>query len=290
MPLTYDCRSIAGQPWTWRAALDPGRGDDCQTPHMLSLRTQWLTPDSGRDLLVVGPSLGTGVVALWQDCARELERLADVDVLAWDLPGHGDGGPEHEPFTLEELAEAVVRAVEAARPGVGIDWTHAGVSVGGATGLHLALRGAVRGSAVICSGPKLGTPQAWTERAETVRRNGTEVIVDGSRERWFAPGFADHEPGVAERLLQTLRAADAESYAQACGALALHDVRERLREITVPVLALGGVDDQVAPPEMQQSMADAIPGGTVAILDRVAHLAPAEAPIATAEELAVWLP
>lgn len=256
---------------------------------MISLRTHWLTPDSGRPLLVVGPSLGTAVVPLWEACATEVARLSDMDVLGWELPGHGDGEPASGPFTLQELAGSVVAAVEAARPGLGSGWTHAGVSVGGATGLHLALGGLVRGSAVICSGPRLGTAESWGERAETVRRDGTGVMVDGSRERWFAPGFAEREPEVADRLLETLVAADDESYALVCGALGQHDVRDRLGGISVPVLALGGADDVVAPPQMQHDLAAAVPAADAVVLDDVAHLAPAEAPRATARALTDWL-
>lgn len=255
---------------------------------METLRTHWLTPDHGRDLLVVGPSLGTGVVALWQECARRTAGLAEIDVLAWDLPGHGAGAPATEEFTLEELAEAVTRAVHAARPGVQDRWVHAGVSVGGATGLHLAVAGAVRGSAVLCSGAKLGTAQSWGERAATVRSSGTAVMVDGSRQRWFAPGIEDRLPAVTEALLDTLVAADDESYALTCLALGQHDVREHLGQITVPVLLLGGAHDVVAPPEVQHEMARTIPEATVTILDDAAHLAPAEDPDGTARALTTW--
>lgn len=82
-----------------------------------TLRGHWLTPDRGRQLLVVGPSLGTGVVALWDGCAQVVSDRAEVDVLGWDLPGHGDGEPFDEPFSLEDLASAVVTLVDRARPG-----------------------------------------------------------------------------------------------------------------------------------------------------------------------------
>lgn len=293
---------------------------------MLTLATHWLTApptgstDGRRDLLVVGPSLGTGVVALWAGCARELAAQLDVDILGWDLPGHGDGGPTDQPFTLQELAEAVVAAVGSAVEDVAVEdssvgdgavedssvkdgsvkdgapgrtvapWVHAGVSVGGATGLHLALAGQVRASAVLCSGPKLGTPESWTERAATVRGQGTAVMVDGSRERWFGPGFVDREPATADRLLATLAAADAESYAQVCGALAQHDVQADLASIDLPVLLLGGADDVVAPPQLQEATGAGIPGSTVVVLDGVAHLAPAEDPVGTARAIAAWWP
>lgn len=256
---------------------------------MKPLRTHWLTPDTGRDLFVVGPSLGTGVSALWLDCARELAGRAEVDVLAWDLPGHGDGEPETQEFTLPDLAEAVTRAVHTVRPDAGSGWVHAGVSVGGATGLHLALARSVRASAVLCSGARLGTQESWAERARVVRRDGTAAMVDGSRQRWFAPGIEQAVPATVERLLTTLVETDDESYALVCGALGEHDVRKELGRIQVPVLLLGGAHDVVAPPEMQHEMGLAIPGCTVKIVNDAAHLAPAEAPRDTADALAGWL-
>lgn len=173
------------------------------------------------------------------------------------------------------------------RPGEA--WVHAGVSVGGATGLHLAIAGHVRASAVLCSGPRLGTPQGWAERAATVREGGTAVLVDGSRERWFAPGFVEREAEVATRLLASLTACDDESYAQVCGALGRHDVRADLAGVDVPVLLLGGADDVVAPPRLQEVTGESISTSAVVVLDGVAHLAPAEAPVATAGAIAAWL-
>lgn len=258
--------------------------DAAQLP---ALTTHWLTPDAGANLLVVGPSLGTGVVPLWHCCAELVSASAAVDVLGWDLPGHGDGEPTSSAFTLEQLADAVVAAVQKVRPGS--EFAHAGVSVGGATGLHLAFRDEVYGSAVICSGAKLGTEESWAERAETVRAQGTEALVEGSKERWFAPGFADREPEVAQHLLSTLIGADDESYAQVCGALGQHDVRARLGEIRIPVLVMGGMLDPVAEPDAQRELAGAIPDARLKLLGGVAHLAPAEAPEETARELAAWL-
>lgn len=262
-----------------------------------TLRGHWLTPDRGRDLLVVGPSLGTGVVALWGQCAEALGQRADVDVLGWDLPGHGDGEPFHGELTLEDLASAVVALVDRERPSAG--FAYAGVSVGGVTGLALASGRAlagrgqdparVRGSAVICSGAKVGTPEAWHERAETVRRAGTPSMVEGSTQRWFAPGFLERDPATATGLLTTLQHTDKESYARVCEALAGADLREEVRSISVPVLVMGGRHDVVCTPEQQAALAASIEGSTLVIVEDAAHLAPAEAPLEVAEVLDDWL-
>lgn len=262
-----------------------------------TLRGHWLTPDRGRRLLVVGPSLGTGVVPLWDDCARVLAdaAAADVDVLGWDLPGHGDGDPVDEPFTLEDLAGAVVELVDRARPGA--EFVHAGVSVAGAVSLALAAgqgvregdRSRVRGSVVICSGAKIGTAEGWAERADLVRRAGTPVMVEGSAQRWFAPGFIEREPRTATALLTTLQHADKDSYARVCDALGQADLRPHLAGIPVPVLVMGGRHDPVVDPESQQELAAQIPDASLVIVEDAAHLAPAERPGEVAEVLASWL-
>lgn len=260
----------------------------------LSLRGHWLTPDTGRPLVVVGPSLGTGVVALWDECAQHLATRAEVDVLGWDLPGHGDGAPYDHPLTVEDLGRAVHDLVAEARPGDRERFVHAGVSVGGVVGLALATGRAgapeqVRGSAVLCSGAKVGTADGWHERADLVRRAGTPVMVEGSAQRWFAPGFLERDPRTGTALLTTLQHADKDSYARVCEALARADLRPHLDGVTMPVLVLGGRHDAVVTPQAQQELAEAVPGARLVVVEGAAHLAPAEQPLEVAEVLADWI-
>ena len=64
------------------------------------------------DLLVVGPSLGTSVGALWSGCARLLgDRL---EVVGWDLPGHGDPYRAESPEAMRRDVEALVARMKAA--------------------------------------------------------------------------------------------------------------------------------------------------------------------------------
>jgi len=232
-----------------------------------------------RPLLVVGPSLGTSSV-LWEEVAVLLG--ADFDVVAWDLPGHGISPAAAEGFSVAELASAVVALVDSIAPDA--RFHYAGVSLGGATGLQLALDHPDRllSLSVQCSGAKLGTPEGWQERAATVRQLGTPVMIQGSAGRWFAPGFMERQPDISSRLLHALRDADRFSYAWCCDALAGFDVRNRLGEISVPTLAVAGVHDQVATPAIAEEMVRGITDGggtaTAVVLDTVAHLAPTEAP------------
>ncbi|WP_216656500.1 alpha/beta fold hydrolase [Nocardioides marmotae] len=234
-------------------------------------------------LLVLGPALGTSATALWGPCARLLGR--DLQVVAWDLPGHGtnrvDPDAADDPLTVPALAAAVLDLVDTMAQGLHRPAFHyAGVSVGGAVGLQLALDAPDRLESLTVLGTtaRLGDPDSWAERAATVRERGTEALVEMSSGRWFAPGFVEREPDRAAGLLRSLTDADDEAYAAVCGALGGFDVRERLGAVTVPLLAVGGSADVPAPPEEVRGLAEAVPDGRAVELPDVAHLAPAEAP------------
>ncbi|GAA4052149.1 MULTISPECIES: alpha/beta fold hydrolase [Arthrobacter] len=245
-----------------------------------------------KPLLVVGNSLGTSTV-LWTETATLLGE--EFDIIGWDLPGHGVSPAAAETFSVAELADAVVDLVDSIAPGA--VFHYAGVSLGGATGLQLGIKHGERlkSLSVQCTGAKIGTPEGWLERAETVRAQGTAVMIQGSAQRWFAPGFMDRQPVVSSRLLHVLRDADRFSYAFCCEALAGFDVRAELGGITVPTQALAGVEDTVAPPSFAEEIADGInrgtrAGGAVSVgLDGVGHLAPAEAPGVVAELMRTFM-
>ena len=80
----------------------------------------------------------------------------------------------------------------------------------------------------------------WGGRVGQVSVSGTSVMVSGSAERWFGPGFLDRSPDTASRLLHALQETDDQGYIQVCQALADFDVRDRLDQIAAPVLAVAG--------------------------------------------------
>jgi 3-oxoadipate enol-lactonase len=241
-------------------------------------------PLGDHPLLVVGPSLGTSSI-LWNRVASLLGN--DYDVVAWDLPGHGVSPAATETFDVPALADAVVDLVDSIAPGEAFHY--AGVSLGGATGLQLGIKHGerLRSLSVQCSGARIGTPDGWLERAQTVRTQGTPVMIQGSAQRWFAPGFLDREPEFGSRLLHSLRDADRFSYAFCCEALAAFDVREELGSIRVPTQVIAGALDDVATPSMAEEVAAGITAGggtaTAVTLEGVAHQAPAEAPAHVAD-------
>ncbi|KLO28820.1 3-oxoadipate enol-lactonase [Mycolicibacter heraklionensis] len=230
------------------------------------------------DLLLLGPSLGTSAIALWGLAAEQLaERLR---VVAWDLPGHGRSPAA--PFRMPDLAAGVLALVDEIAPGAAFHY--AGNSIGGSVGLQLLLDAPERLSSatLLCTGATIGRAEDWATRAATVRTSGTGAVVEASLQRWFAPGFTDRAPELVAALVEALRGTDNESYAQACEALADFDVTAQLGRIAAPVLAVAGSHDGATPPELLGQIASGVQHGRLVVLDAVGHLAPVEAPEATA--------
>jgi 3-oxoadipate enol-lactonase/4-carboxymuconolactone decarboxylase len=234
------------------------------------------------EILLLGPSLGTSAAGLWRATASHLtDRFR---VVGWDLPGHGASAPASG-FDVPALAAAVLAlADELAAVAV----AYAGDSLGGAVGLQLLLDAPQRVTAatLACTGARIGEPRGWRERAATVRVHGTAALLDSAPARWFGPGFADRDPSTAQALLDDLAAADDESYAAACEALAGFDVRDRLAEIALPVVAVAGAHDVVTPVSAVRRIATGVQRGRAVVLPGVAHLAAAEAPVEVAELIA----
>lgn len=256
-------------------------------------------------VLIVLPSLGTSVSALWQTAAEDFGRLSpDTAVIGIDLPGHGRspaldvpaGTPRSDVprVTMAELAEAVLATVDRVMPDVaeeGAGISVAGDSIGGALALQLALDHPARFEriAVFCTGAKIGEPEGWEERAETVAISGTPTQVIGSAERWFAPGFMERAPEASAALLHSLQDADRFSYAALCYTLADYDIRERLDEIVLPVLAVAGAEDKPTPPTKLAEIASGVRAARLEVLEGAAHLVPIEAPEVTAGLLSDFL-
>ncbi|MBH5333294.1 3-oxoadipate enol-lactonase [Streptomyces pactum] len=220
--------------------------------------------------LLLGPSLGTST-ALWDAVAPELSVTHRV--IRWDLPGHG-GSPADligPGATVGELADLVLALADS----LGITkFAYAGVSLGGAVGLHLAAHHPERVDrlAVICSSAHFGGSALWEERAARVRREGLAALADTAESRWFTPGFS------APRLVADHRAADPAAYAACCDALAAFDLRDELPSITAPTVLLAGREDPATPPAHLREIADAVPGASLTEIPGASHLAPCERP------------
>lgn len=241
-----------------------------------TIRTSQLCGSPDLPTLIVGPTLGTSVATLWAAAAQRL--VGTYHVIGWDLPGHGISPPPRGGFTIEDLATGVIEAVDQR---IGTDpFIYAAGSVGGAVGLQLLLSypERVESAALICTAARLGDPNDWHARAHVVRTGGTGEVVALSVRRWFTPEFFERDPGCARALLETLRHVDDDGYARTCEALAEFDARDRLPEISTPIVAVAGANDIATPPNAVRFIAAHVARGRFVQLPNAAHLAPAEQP------------
>src|SRR6266403_5403526 len=130
--------------------------------------------------LVLSNSLGSNF-AMWD---AQMPAVAKTyRVVRYDTRGHGHSEVTPGPYTFEQLARDVLALADS----LNIDKFHfCGLSMGGVTGLWIALHAATRlHKLMLCStGAKIGTADAWNNRIEAVRRNGTKSIAAATMERW----------------------------------------------------------------------------------------------------------
>lgn len=195
--------------------------------------------------LVLLPSLGT-TARVWDDALAEMNDLS-IDVLQFDLPGHG-GAADRVGFDIDDLADAVARCVSVVvAPGCPI--VVAGVSMGGAIALEIARRhpALVDGFAVFGAALRFGSSAGWAaiiDRVEAAQTPGFDR--DGTRAGWFTPEFSGGAGAArSAQILNELAAVDPVGYIHCCQALDRYDGSLAATPITVRGIAVAGASDGV---------------------------------------------
>ncbi|KTC17950.1 3-oxoadipate enol-lactonase [Pseudomonas marginalis ICMP 9505] len=198
-------------------------------------------------VLVLSNSLGTDL-HMW-----DIQIPAFTEhfrVLRFDTRGHGKSLVTERPYSIEQLGHDVIALLDT----LGIQRAHfCGLSMGGLIGQWLGINAGERlHRLVICnSAAKIGTPEVWNPRIETVLRDGAAAMValrDASIARWFTADFAAANPHQAKQITDMLAATNPQGYAANCAAVRDADFREQLSSIKAPTLVIAGSEDAVTPP------------------------------------------
>jgi 3-oxoadipate enol-lactonase len=227
--------------------------------------------------LVLSNSLGA-TLDMWDPQHDALAKR--FRVIRYDTRGHGGSDIPPGPYTLDEVGTDVIELLDHLH----IERAHfAGLSLGGMTGMWLGANKPERIDKLIllCTSEKLGPPEMWADRANTVREKGTGAIVDTTLERWFTEGYRKRfDLSVVRAMFESI---DDEGYANCCGVIQQMDQTATISNIAAPTLVIAGAQDPATPPEHAERLAAAIPDARLEVLDPGAHLINVERPEAVTE-------
>ncbi len=224
--------------------------------------------------VVFAGSLGS-TLEMWEPQVETLSRY--LTVVRYDTRGHGRSAVPAGPYCIDDLADDLLALLDR------LDLEKAnivGLSLGGMTAMRLAARNPDRVDrlALLCTSAMLGPAQSWRDRADTVLAGGTSAVADAVVRRWFTPGFAARHEPIIDLHREMIASTPPVGYAGCCQAIADMDLRDDLRAISAPTLAIAGLQDLATPPAQLQAIADGIAGSRLEVIDGGAHLVSAEQP------------
>jgi 3-oxoadipate enol-lactonase len=226
----------------------------------------------GAPVLVLSNSLGTDLT-MWDAQMPDVSKA--FRVLRYDKRGHGQSSVPRGDYTIEELGRDVLGLLDFLRFEK-VDFS--GLSIGGQTGIWLGVNAPERlRKLILCNtAAKIGTPEVWKERMDTVRKGGVKALAPATIERWFTPGFRSKQPDEVARIQRMLENASTEGFLGCSAAVRDFDYREKLRQIRVPTLVIAGTHDRGATAADGRWAAEQIAGATYVELD-AAHISNIEA-------------
>jgi 3-oxoadipate enol-lactonase len=244
-----------------------------------------VTADDGVEVAarVEGPASGPVVLMLHSiGCDHTMwdaqaERLAGrYQVVRADLRGHGASDAPGGDYSLARLGRDAVNFLDGlgARTAV-----ICGLSLGGLVAQEAALRAPERvaGLVLASTAPRIGTAEAWRQRADLVRAEGLEAIADLAMGRFFADAWRAAHPQVVARFRSRLLAMSAAGYAGCCAALRDADLSGEVGAIATPTLVIAGRRDVSTPPEVVRALAGDLEQSDYLELD-AGHLSNVERP------------
>ena len=197
-------------------------------------------------------------------------------VLAVDLPGHGARSREPGMDRHEKNAEEVCRIMD--QQGIS-QAVVAGHSMGGAVALTMALEHPQRlqGLVLVATGARMKMRPDFLEQArQTAEQFGSEVPSSTH----IIPIEQMVHPAIPADVVLWLKDRIGGASAQATyadfQANNNFDVMNRLAEIRVPALVIGGSEDRMAPRKFAEFLASSIPGARLEVFDPCGHYPQAE--------------
>jgi pimeloyl-ACP methyl ester carboxylesterase len=229
---------------------------------------------------------------LSKDCWRpQIDAFSsEYRCIAPDLRGFGASAATPGTTTMDRFADDVAGLLTALSTGPVVLVAH---SMGGYVTFAFARRfpDMLRGLVLVATRAGADTTEAAEGRratAESVRSNGTQVVVDGMTPKMLASGNDD--AGLLASVRGFMESASVDGMAGALLGMAERpDSTPDLSGITVPAFIVTGDEDVIIDPAESQAMADAIAGARLQVIPDAGHFVALEQPETFNAELREWL-
>jgi 3-oxoadipate enol-lactonase len=201
-----------------------------------------------------------------------------------DKRGHGLSDCPPGPYTLRDYTTDLAGLLDQ----LGVDEAILiGDSVGGMIALDYALTypDQIKGLVLCDTAAKIGSPEMWNERIDTLRQNGMEYLAETILARWFSPGFKENNPAAYRGYRNMLVRTPLEGYIATCEAIREADLREGVTTLQTPALVLCGAEDASTPPDLGRGLAEALPKARFELIAGAGHIPSLEQPAALAEAM-----
>lgn len=225
--------------------------------------------------LILLPGLACDA-ALWRHQAPALAAAGQSAQVA-DVHTRAD--------TLPQMAALLL----AEHPG---DLLLAGCSMGGMLAMEAARQAPqrVRGLALLGTSARPDTPELIQLRTQAIGEFEQGRVEPLLRANLMFAFHRAHQARLADDYLaMVMRAGAAGLIRQNRAVMARADLRPALPALACPTLVVGGLDDQLTPPDCARELAAAIPGAQLQLLPECGHMLTWEQPAAVTALLQAWL-
>lgn len=233
--------------------------------------------------VVFANSLGTDL-RLWDPILPHLPE--GLRIIRFDKRGHGLSSCPPGPYTMGALITDTEQLLDHLQVR---DCVFVGLSIGGmiAQGLAVKRLDMIRAMVLSNTGAKIGTPDMWSERIESVRQGGIESLADAVMERWFSAGF--RATPELELWRNMLTRQEDEGYMGCSAAISGTDFYTTTASLRLPTLGIAGSEDGSTPPDLVRETTGLIPGSQCHVVRKAGHLPCVEQPEEYAAHLTRFL-
>lgn len=199
----------------------------------------------------------------------------DYRILRYDLRGHGDTQATEGDYSMELLVRDHLGLLNE----LNIQKAHlVGLGLGGAIAQAFAIENSHRVNALVpcCCRAKMVPDFAvlWQKLRAAVAKDGIDVIVEPTVQRWFSDEFKAANPQELQKVRNMIRGTTTLGYLGVTAAFLRLDIEDRLPQIKAPTLFISGAEDKMGgPPDLMSELAKKVPGARHRSIPKAAHIA-----------------